>query len=267
MIVPYMMNDNFYRPPLLSDLMNSKLNFDNENPISYRNMANSFRQFMFDFDYPLSNKITKEDFECQIINHFFMRRIGQQTFLAFKMRLENKLNEIMPYYNKIFDSYTDWDIFANGETEIETIADSKTYNENGTNATTTDKDVTNTNTTQTSTNSSTSTTSDRRYSKTPQNELSNIRDGKYVTDYNYDQNAGIDSATSNGTSSNTTQDDTTINGSHSKTGNESLSHTRNNQRINNNKMDLYKQFIEETRKIMSLIYNDLECLFYGLEEF
>lgn len=249
-MIPYMMNDKFYRPPLLYDLMQSKLNFENENPISIRNLAENFRQYMFDFEYPLSNMVDKEDFEKQIINHFLMRRIGMQTFLAFKIELENKMLEIMPYYNKIFDSYSSWDIFANGESESESISDTEQYAENGQNA--------NTNNSSTSTNSTTQATSDRRYSKSPQNELSNIRDGKYVTDYNYDTTNGSDSSTGSAQS--------TGSGTNSKNSSKNYSHTRNLSRINNNKMELYRQFLEEKTKIMGLIYNDLNSLFYGLED-
>lgn len=173
-----------------------------------------------------------------------------QTFLAFKIQLENKMLEIMPYYNKIFNSYEDWDIFANGETESESVSDTEQYAENGQNA--------NSNNSSTSTTSTTQTVSDRRFSKNPQNELSNIRDGKYVTDYNYDSNSGNDSSTGTAQSSGT--------GTNSKNSSKNYSHTRNLSRINNNKMELYRQFLEEKTKIMGLIYNDLNSLFYGLED-
>ena len=44
-----------------------------------------------------------------------MRRIGQETLRAFQLTLSNKLNEIMPYYNKLFDMLEGWDIFSDGE--------------------------------------------------------------------------------------------------------------------------------------------------------
>ena len=39
-----------------------------------------------------------------------MRRIGQETFTAFQIQLNAKLNEIMPYYNMMIDSIDGLDI-------------------------------------------------------------------------------------------------------------------------------------------------------------
>ena len=120
----------------------------------------------FDFNYTLTDKITKEDFEVMILNHFLMRRIGYDTVTAFKIALCNKLNEILPKYNMLFNSMDGWDLFNDGET-LTRVED-----------------------TDMSTTSRTSgrgdNISDRRFSNTPQNELSNVRDGRYVTEYNYE---------------------------------------------------------------------------------
>ena len=89
------------KPPTLYAIMNSIANYDAEEKTKIRNLAKATHEKIFDFDYPLSNKVDKEEFECQILNHFIMRRIGQETFTAFQLFLENKLNEILPYYNII----------------------------------------------------------------------------------------------------------------------------------------------------------------------
>lgn len=239
----YMLEDNFYRPPLLFDLMESKVNFGNENHVPIRQLAENFRTEMFDFDYTLSSNITKQDFECMIINHFLFRRIGSETFLSFKIRLQDKLLEILPYYNKILDSFGNWDIFSNGMTETESITEGKTKSENQINGITS-------NGTQNGTQ-----TSDRKYSKTPQNELQDVRDGKYITDYNYDTD------TTSVTQSNTSNENRSL------SGNENITHNRMKNIIDNNKMELYKSYLENKQSIMNMIYNDLDCLFYQLVDF
>ncbi len=91
------------RPPTLYSLLQSIVNYGKDEQTKIKDLAKAGRTKIFDFDYPLSDKITKEDFECMILNHFIMRRIGFDTLTAFKIQLDVKLNEIMPMYNKLID--------------------------------------------------------------------------------------------------------------------------------------------------------------------
>ncbi len=50
-----------------------------------------------------------------ILNKFLTRRIGFDTVTAFKIQLNVKMNEIMPKFNKLFNSLENWDIFNDGE--------------------------------------------------------------------------------------------------------------------------------------------------------
>ena len=211
-------------PPTLYSLLNSIVNFDSLEQTKIKNLASAGREEIFDFDYPLSENVEKEDFEVMILNHFLMRRIGYDTLNAFKIALNVKLNEIMPMYNKMFDMLEGWDVFNDGERITRTATDAGT---NSLNNTTTSQN-----------------TSDRRYSDTPQNQLSNVRDGKYITDYNYDTDNGSVSSLSSGTDSRNTSE-TII-------------------RTPSDKMKLYKEFIENKKSIMTMIFEDLEPLFYGL---
>lgn len=213
------------KPITLYSYMDSIVNYgkaENEKKKT-RQLAEYSRTTIFDFNYPLSTNVNRADFEKQILNHFIMRRLGFDTPTAFEIALENKLNEIMPKYNKMFDMMNNWSVFTDGESvtrEQETT--SELTNESST---------------------SSSGTSDRRYSETPQSELSNVRDGKYITDYNYDTDTrtGEDSSESNGS------------GTLSETINRTIS----------NKVDSYLKF-EKIENIMAQIYKDLDVLFYGL---
>jgi len=211
-------------PPTLYRLLNSIVNFDAEETTKIKNLASAGREDIFDFDYPLSTHVDKEDFEVMILNHFLMRRIGYDTLNAFKIALNVKMNEIMPMYNKMFDMLDGWNIFNDGEITSRTVTDSGT---NSLNNITTSQN-----------------TSDRRYSDTPQNQLQNVRDGKYITDYNYDTANGSVSSSSAGTDSRSTLESIT--------------------RTPSDKMKLYREFIENKKSIMTMIFEDLDVLFYGL---
>ena len=213
------------KPITLYSYMDSIVNYgkaENEKKKT-RQLAEYSRTTIFDFNYPLSTNVNRADFEKQILNHFIMRRLGFDTPTAFEIALENKLNEIMPKYNKMFDMMNNWSVFTDGE------------------SVTREQETTSELTKESSTSSSG--TSDRRYSETPQSELSNVRDGKYITDYNYDTDTrtGEDSSESNGA------------GTLSETINRTIS----------NKVDSYLKF-EKIENIMAQIYKDLDVLFYGL---
>lgn len=97
-------------PPTLFSLLNSIVNYDKEEDeqVKIKNLAKEGREEIFDFEYPLTEHITKEEFETMILNNYLMRRIGYDTLTAFKIALNVKLNSIMPLYNKMFDSLEDW---------------------------------------------------------------------------------------------------------------------------------------------------------------
>ena len=61
----------------------------------------------FDFglqDYPIWNETYRETLNKKILNHYYENEIGFETASLFKFYLNNKMSEIMPYYNKMYDS-------------------------------------------------------------------------------------------------------------------------------------------------------------------
>lgn len=223
-------------PPTIYALLNSYVNFANDEPVKIKDLAGAGRAMFFDFDYPLATGMAKSDFECMILNHFMMRRIGYETVTAFKMALNVKLNEIMPTYNKLFESINGWNIFTDGETMDRTVTDSRTINNTGTSSGTN--------------NTTSSTTSDRRYSNTPQNALADVRDGQYVSEYNYDQDSGTAQNTTSATSNNNSI--------------EGGSETEHISRTPSDKMHLYTEFLKNRQNIYTMIFKDLDSLFYQI---
>lgn len=64
----------------------------------------SARPLIFNFDYPLFDDEYKTTLETKILEHYLMREIGAETYGLWKQFLKTKLREIMPYYNKLYET-------------------------------------------------------------------------------------------------------------------------------------------------------------------
>ena len=231
---------NFFRallcdnpePPTIYQILNSYLNYGNPNPVKITDLAKMGRDCIFDFDYPISKKFNKEEFETIILNHYLMRKIGYETITAFKIELNVKLNEIMPNYNLLIDSISDWNLFNDGEIETR---EQNIKSNNNTNST-----INNSN--------STINIADNRYSDTPQNNLEDVQNGNYISNYTYDTNKSNSSSESNNNSS--SNDNSNLN--------EKITRTPSD------KINLYTNFLEKKQNIYSMIFKDLDSLFYQI---
>lgn len=62
------------------------------------------RAQIFDFDYPIFDEAYRETLETKIIKHFYTREICEETYGLWKLRLNDKLNVSMPYFNLLYKS-------------------------------------------------------------------------------------------------------------------------------------------------------------------
>lgn len=211
-------------PPTIYAILNSLVNYDveKEEQTKIVDLASVGHKKIFNFNYPVSTNLNKDEFEIMILNHFLMRRIGYETVTAFQIALNVKLNEIMPYYNKLFDMLANWNIFEDGESI------KRTQNTNGK--------------TDTTSNGSATNTSDRRFSDTPQNFINDVKNGNYVTDYNFDTDINNSEATNNITDESNLQEEIT--------------------RTPSDKMELFAKYLENKNSIYSMIFKDLDVLFF-----
>lgn len=236
------------KPPTVYAILNSIANFGKEDKTKIKDLASATREKIFNFTYPLSTKVNKEEFEKMILNHYMMRRIGFETVTAFQLQLNVKLNSIMPMYNKLFDMLDGWDLLSDGEKVTRTVTDEKT------------SDTTNNNTTsnklENNSTTNNTTVADRRESDLPQSEIDNVQDGSYMTKYNLDKTTvnGSDNSNSSGSS---TSNGTTNTNENGKTL-EEISRTPAD------KISIYKQFQENLTSIYQMIFKELDDLFYGL---
>lgn len=59
---------------------------------------------VFSFDYPIFDEEYRPVLNKKILKHFYMREIGQETIALWQHYLDVTLNEVMPYYNKLYKS-------------------------------------------------------------------------------------------------------------------------------------------------------------------
>lgn len=226
-------------PPTLYSILNSIVNFDSEEKVKISDLYINGRIVIFDFDYDLSKNVSRETFEKNILNHYLMRRINFETVTLFKIMLENKLNEILPKYNVLFDKLNEFDIF---KANVHTRDYSESRNE------------TNTNTTELNSNLTVKSDSNNEtgFSDTPQSNIEDIKNNKYLTEFTNNNN------TSNSVNSSTT----TNKGNGTNTSGIEISETVTNSV--DNEVDVLIRFQSDFNNVMTMIYKDLDCLFYGI---
>lgn len=175
------------------------------------------RPHIFSFSYPYYSEAQKEKTETNILRHFYTREISEEVYGLWKLRLEDRLNLIMPYYVDLFRS-ADMEFNPLNDVNYTETMDQDTSNEGRTTTTgetsgsvhdvttattTTDDDTTNTDHREDTTGVTRDVTDDRtthisetdvsKYSDTPQGSITDLSDDTYLT------NARIDTKTANNT--------------------------------------------------------------------
>ena len=59
---------------------------------------------VFNFSYPIFDEEYRDVLETKILRHYYTREIGLETVGLWKLKLQTKLNEIMPFYNQLYKS-------------------------------------------------------------------------------------------------------------------------------------------------------------------
>lgn len=191
---------------------------------------------VFNFDFPLFDGNYRKALCIKILRHFYTREICEETVGLWKLRLEDRLNMVMPYYNQLYQSelikinplytvnYTKDHSDSGGD--VRTVSEKTTGSEvgsgtnSGTRDTTSNESGTNKGTRDT-TNSETGTNKGTR-------DTTNSETGNVTTDTTTTGNESgtttsekTSSQTTSGTTSNTinsTVDTTThVEGSHNET--------------------------------------------------
>ena len=180
---------------------------------------------VFDFDFPIFDSSYRNVLCTKILRHYYTREICEETVGLWKFRLETRLNEIMPYYNKLYkselidfnplydteltteNSATKEEKTEKTEKDTEARAGKSTNNRGVEDNATTKNEATNN-----TTDSGTTTNSDEHrdlYSDTPQGSLQNVENETYLT--NARKVTDKKNETRNNTGSETSTGNTTYN--------------------------------------------------------
>lgn len=241
---------------------------------------------IFDFDFPIFDESYRNVLETKILKHYYTREIGLETYGLWKLKLDTKLNEIMPFYNQLYKSAllefnplyeVDYSKTGNRdasgtrdntENNSESYDESNDYNESHDESTTNSNDGTLT--------KGTTTTTTNYYSDTPQGAISNVIDGTYLTNatYNVVGNTGSDNTSNSGSVdsevSSTSKNEKDGSRKGSKTSNSNLTDTESYLESVRGKMSsksystLLMEYRETFINIDMMLIEELADLFFGL---
>lgn len=91
----------------LKNVLESKSGLNFLNPLqrpTYEQVIEKSRQRVFNFYYPIFAERYREVLETKILKHFYFRELAFETYGAWLLHLDAKMNEIMPYYNQLYSS-------------------------------------------------------------------------------------------------------------------------------------------------------------------
>lgn len=78
--------------------------FESEGYNDVNRIINVSAPKIFNFSFPIFDENYRGVLEGKILKHFYTREIGEETVGLWKLRLDTTLNEIMPLYNKLYES-------------------------------------------------------------------------------------------------------------------------------------------------------------------
>lgn len=195
-------------------------------------------------DFPIFDEQYRAVLCKKILRHYYTREICCETVGRWKLFLSAKMNNIMPYYNQLYQS----ELLKIHP--LVSVDRSVTHNGSGRETKTTRRNATNT--TSSSTDGSTDTWS--YYSDTPQGGISGLDSNDYLT--NATHNVGSDSTTSR------------LNGATSD--NETGNGTRKDMYVDKvlgyegNQSEMLLKFRETFLNIDMMVIDELKDLFFSL---
>ena len=181
--------------------------------------------------YPIFNENYRKILNGKIIDEYFNREIGMETIDDWKLALRRKMDQIMPFYNKLYESEKiEFNPLAT--MDIHSVSSGTNTSEESTNATVN--------------NESTTTSKGRAVnSETPQTQLAGMAD--YAT-----------SATDSNTESGVTGENTTSGASEATSNNESESRVTGFQGVAS---ELLVRYRNSLLNIDTMILRDIEDCF------
>lgn len=233
---------------------------------SVNEIISKSRDKIFSFDYPIFDENYRTILETKILKRYYTREIGEETVGLWKLRLDTRMNEIMPYYNKLYDSelikinplYTTdlkrtKNIEGNTDKNNRVESEGKTTNDKTENTVGADKKTgteettgSNDGTVYTENNKENSSASTDIYSDTPQGTLSNMADLTYLTNARKISDNGSVTGKTNTDTHDDLKTTTTFNTTNSKTNNVTIleNNDNTNKKTETGKIKSVEDYIE-----------------------
>lgn len=143
---------------------------------------------IFDFEFPIFDEEHRPELCKKILKHYYTREIGAETVGLWKLWLNTRMNEIMPYYNEMYktaaieyDPTHNVNLSTTHEGE-DTRTGRKDYMDDGQ-----VQDSNSANDTVTNTRGVTGSTLSK-FSDTPQGMLQGVESGQYLTNATLNEN-------------------------------------------------------------------------------
>lgn len=136
---------------------------------------------VFNFDFPIFDEDYRPVLCKKIIKHYYTREIGFETVGLWKLKLDALMNEIMPYYNQLYDStLLEWNPLYDADYR-KTHEGSNQGSGNDVSSGKHTGTVGDVGTRDTTINDEVSETTWDVYSDTPQGALTNVENNTYLT--------------------------------------------------------------------------------------
>ena len=198
----------------------------------------------FDFglkDYPIFDPEYRTILNNKILMHYYMDEIGFETAGLFKVYLNNKMNEIMPYYNELYKKQKDLLLNFDKTTNL-----TETFTRDNT---------TDTNTKSNSTSSNTASGSSKNvYQDTPMGSITqqDIDNYDHASNQEFNKNQNTSSI----------EDNSNLTGKATSLENYIRTKTGNNGRLYG--IEILKMIKNNYMNIDEMVINELQDLFMGI---
>lgn len=214
------------------------------------------REKIFDFDFPIFDENYRSVIETKILKHFYTREIGLETVGLWKLKLNTKMNEIMPYYNQLYKSALLefnplYDVDITRSHKGNSTGDKNSTGKNVETIGITDTSTSTDNNTKVSTGENNGTVTSNgtdanshldKYSDTPQGSIQNLSDGTYLTNAREVSDNGTTSANS------VSNNDMSLNENETRTNNR-----EDNKNISRNGNDEKKESLKNTEEYLETV--------------
>lgn len=209
---------------------------------SVREVIQAAAPKIFDFPFPYWEESDRGRFEEMVLRHFYTREIGYETYGLWKLKLEDKLNVIMPYYNQLylstkldFDPLTDYNESRSGKRKTDNTTESSSNTNGRYDSESTSEVLT-------------------KHLDTPQNGVTDLLNDKYLTDASTSEG----NSTGGGTNVSNTSGNTTLDGS------EVYEETIKGKRGSSSYAKLLEEYRRALLNVDQMVLVELEELFMGI---